>query len=69
MISNLEIKLTVHDEDWLRKNNFGGVIGVGQGSERKPKFLIGEFNPKAKIQIALIGKGVLFDSEVISQVS
>ena len=66
LISNLEIKLTVHDHDWLEKNNFGGVIGVGQGSERKPKFLIGEFNPKAKTQIALIGKGVLFDSGGLS---
>tara|TARA_B100000085_G_scaffold226507_1_gene212200 strand:- start:352 stop:1251 length:900 start_codon:yes stop_codon:yes gene_type:complete len=66
LISNLEIKLTVHDHDWLEKNNFGGVIGVGQGSERKPKFLIGEFNPKAKIQVALIGKGVLFDSGGLS---
>ena len=66
LISNLEIKLTVHDHDWLEKNNFGGVIGVGQGSERKPKFLIGEFNPKAKMQVALIGKGVLFDSGGLS---
>ena len=66
LISNLEIKLTVHDHDWLEKNNFGRVIGVGQGSERKPKFLIGEFNPKAKTQIALIGKGVLFDSGGLS---
>ena len=66
LISNLQIKLTVHDHDWLEKNNFGGVIGVGQGSERKPKFLIGEFNPKAKTQIALIGKGVLFDSGGLS---
>tara|TARA_B100000674_G_scaffold482887_1_gene485975 strand:+ start:106 stop:1461 length:1356 start_codon:yes stop_codon:yes gene_type:complete len=66
LISNLEINLTIHDDDWLRKNNFGGVIGVGQGSERKPKFLIGEFNPNAKMQIALIGKGVLFDSGGLS---
>ena len=66
LISDLEINLTIHDDDWLRKNNFGGVIGVGQGSERKPKFLIGEFNPNAKIQIALIGKGVLFDSGGLS---
>ena len=66
LISDLEINLTIYDDDWLRKNNFGGVIGVGQGSERKPKFLIGEFNPNAKIQIALIGKGVLFDSGGLS---
>ena len=66
LISDLEINLTIHGDDWLRKNNFGGVIGVGQGSERKPKFLIGEFNPNAKIHIALIGKGVLFDSGGLS---
>ena len=30
LISDLEINLTIHDDDWLRKNNFGGVIGVGE---------------------------------------
>ena len=44
----------------------GGVVGVAQGSERPPKFLIGEYNPDAKKQIALIGKGVLFDSGGLS---
>ena len=29
-------------------------------------FLVGEYNPKAKKQIALIGKGVLFDSGGLS---
>ncbi len=66
LVTNLNIKLSVYDHEWLSQNNFGGVIGVGQGSERKPKFLVGEFNPKAKLQIALIGKGVLFDSGGLS---
>ena len=66
LIKNLNIKLESYDEEWLRENNMGGVIGVAQGSERPPKFLIGEYNPGAKKQIALIGKGVLFDSGGLS---
>jgi len=66
LIKNLNIKFESYDEEWLRENNMGGVIGVAQGSERPPKFLIGEYNPDAKKQIALIGKGVLFDSGGLS---
>jgi len=66
LIKNLNIKLESYDEEWLRGNNMGGVVGVAQGSERPPKFLIGEYNPGAKKQIALIGKGVLFDSGGLS---
>ena len=43
-----------------------GVLGVAQGSVREPYFLTGQYNPDAKIQIALIGKGVLFDSGGLS---
>ena len=66
LIKDLNIKFNSYDEKWIKENNMGGVIGVAQGSERSPKFLIGEYNPKAKKQIALIGKGVLFDSGGLS---
>src|SRR6056300_2032152 len=66
LIKNLNIKFSSFDEKWIKENNMGGVIGVAQGSERPPKFLIGEYNPDAKKQIALIGKGVLFDSGGLS---
>ena len=62
LIKNINIKFESYGEEWLKENNMGGVVGVAQGSERPPKFLIGEYNPDAKKQIALIGKGVLFDS-------
>jgi len=65
-VNDLDINLTIFDEKWILENNMGGVAGVAQGSERSPKFLIGEYNPKAKKQIALIGKGVLFDSGGLS---
>jgi len=66
LIDGLNISFKSYDKDWLKENNMGGVIGVSQGSERSPKFLIGEYNTKAKKQIALIGKGVLFDSGGLS---
>ena len=63
---NSEINIEVHDEDWLEENNFGAVLGVAKGSERKPYFLVGEYNKNADVQIALIGKGVMFDSGGLS---
>jgi len=66
LIDGLDINLTVFDEKWILENNMGGVAGVAQGSDRSPKFLVGEYNPNAKKQVALIGKGVLFDSGGLS---
>ncbi len=63
---NKDIKVYIHNKEWLVENNFGGVLGVSQGSVREPYFLVGEYNPDAKVQIALIGKGVLFDSGGLS---
>ena len=63
---NNEIDIKVHDEKWLEDNNFGAVLGVAKGSERKPYFLVGEYNKNAETQIALIGKGVMFDSGGLS---
>jgi len=66
LIDGLDVNLTVFDEKWILENNMGGVAGVAQGSDRSPKFLVGEYNPNAKKQVALIGKGVLFDSGGLS---
>ena len=62
LVDSSGIKVEVYDKEWLEENNFGAVLGVGKGSERPPYFLVGKYNPNAKYQIALIGKGVLFDS-------
>jgi len=66
LIEESDIKLTSYDDVWLSENNFGGILGVGSGSARKPKLLIGEYNQGAKFQISIIGKGVLFDSGGLS---
>ncbi len=45
----------------------GGVLGVGNGSERPPRFVRLEYAPSgARATLALVGKGVVFDSGGLS---
>ena len=62
LVGSSAINVEVFDQKWLEENNFGGVLGVAKGSDRAPYLVVGKYNEKAKYQIALIGKGVLFDS-------
>ena len=62
LVRSSAINVEVFDQKWLEENNFGGVLGVAKGSDRAPYLVVGKYNEKAKYQIALIGKGVLFDS-------
>lgn len=57
----LEIK--IYDKEQLKEMNFNAFLAVGQGSAEPPKFIHLVYkseNPKRKI--ALIGKGITFDS-------
>ena len=62
LVGSSDVNVEVFDQKWLEENNFGGVLGVAKGSDRAPYLIVGKYNEKAKYQIALIGKGVLFDS-------
>ena len=62
LVGSSTINVEVFDQKWLEENNFGGVLGVAKGSDRDPYLVVGKYNEKAKYQISLIGKGVLFDS-------
>ena len=59
--NNLEIK--VYNKDELKEMGFNAFLAVGQGSAQEPKFIHMVYksqNPTRKI--ALIGKGITFDS-------
>lgn len=59
----LPLKVTVFDEKRLAKDGFGGLLGVGGGSVRQPRMVKVEYSPaKAAKHIALIGKGITFDT-------
>ena len=62
LVKSSTVNVEVFDQKWLEENNFGGVLGVAKGSDRAPYLVVGKYNEKAKYQISLIGKGVLFDS-------
>ena len=51
----------------LAAAKLGGLIGVGQGSEQPPRFVKITYSPRgAKGTLALVGKGVIFDSGGLS---
>jgi len=62
LVDSSGIEVEVYDQKWLEENDFGGVLGVGKGSDWPPYFLVGKYNSNAKYQVSLIGKGVLFDT-------
>ncbi|MER7399310.1 leucyl aminopeptidase [Streptomyces sp. NPDC000151] len=61
------LKVEVLDEKALKKGGFGGLMGVGQGSENPPRLVkISHTHAKAKKHLALVGKGITYDSGGIS---
>ncbi|HVJ96007.1 MAG TPA: leucyl aminopeptidase [Acidimicrobiia bacterium] len=61
------LKVKVFAGDQLERERMGGVLGVGNGSDRPPRFLRLEYAPAgAKTTLALVGKGVVFDSGGLS---
>ncbi|RSN43667.1 leucyl aminopeptidase [Amycolatopsis sp. WAC 04197] len=63
--NNLDFE--VLDEKALKRKGFGGILGVGGGSSRQPRLLRIAYKPaKASKKVALVGKGITFDSGGIS---
>jgi leucyl aminopeptidase len=61
------IKVTVLDDKALRDGGYGGITAVGQGSTRGPRLVRMEYRvPGAKRHVALVGKGITFDTGGIS---
>ena len=64
------LKCTVLGERECARERMGLFLGVGQGSEQENKFVIVEYKPKKPTKnmktIALVGKGVTFDTGGIS---
>ena len=61
------VEAEILDEKALRKAGFGGVLGVGMGSTRTPRVVrLSYKGPKAGKKVALVGKGVTFDTGGIS---
>ncbi|MFZ4515798.1 MAG: leucyl aminopeptidase [Acidimicrobiia bacterium] len=61
------VTVNVFNEAQLKRMGCGGIIGVGQGSEQRPYLLQMSYKPRgARATLALVGKGVVFDTGGIS---
>ncbi|MBW4042445.1 MAG: leucyl aminopeptidase [Acidobacteria bacterium] len=57
----------VWDESALEEGGFGGILGVGAGSVRPPRLVRVAWEPEgAATSVALVGKGITFDSGGLS---
>lgn len=61
------LEADVRDERALAKGGFGGILGVGQGSEEPPRLVELTHDPlRASGHVVLVGKGITFDSGGLS---
>ncbi|MCK9793296.1 leucyl aminopeptidase [Isoptericola sp. 4D.3] len=61
------VKVTVLDDKQLAAGGYGGLVGVGQGSSRGPRLVKLVYAPaKATQKVAIVGKGITFDTGGIS---
>jgi leucyl aminopeptidase len=65
--SKAKLDIVVHDLDAMREMNLGGMIGVNKGSVAPGRMIRLQYNARNAIgTVALVGKGVMYDSGGIS---
>jgi leucyl aminopeptidase len=68
-LKKLGVQIEVLDEPMMKKLGMNALLAVGQGSERDSRLVIMRWNgakKKAETPIAIVGKGVCFDTGGIS---
>jgi leucyl aminopeptidase len=66
-VAGLPVTVTVLDEAALAEGGYGGILGVGQGSEAPPRLVELRYTPDgAARHVALVGKGITFDTGGLS---
>ena len=66
-VAGLPIDVEVLDETELAAQGYGGILGVGKGSDRPPRLVRLTYSPAgAARHIAVVGKGITFDTGGLS---
>ena len=61
------IRVDIYNERKLAREGYGGIIGVGQGSDHPPRLVRMTYSPpRARGHLAFVGKGITFDSGGLS---
>ncbi len=62
-VKSRRVGVEILDEARLRKDGYGGLLAVGGGSVHPPRLVRYTYAPRgAKFHLALVGKGITFDS-------
>lgn len=63
-----KVKATIWDKKRIEKEKMGGLLGVAQGSDQEPRFIILEYKGAAasKKPVVFVGKGLTFDCGGVS---
>ena len=58
------MNISIWDENDIKANNLNLLYAVGRGSSNMPRFIHIQYNgaPETSKNIALVGKGITFDS-------
>ncbi|HPT94644.1 MAG TPA: leucyl aminopeptidase [Microbacteriaceae bacterium] len=66
-VAGLPVEVEILDEVALAEGGYGGILGVGIGSERPPRMIKLSYSPAGATQhVALVGKGITFDTGGLS---
>ncbi|MFC1892511.1 leucyl aminopeptidase [Chloroflexota bacterium] len=63
-----QLELNVLEREQMQELGMGGLLGVAQGSHQPPKFIVLHYRGRdsVEVDVALVGKGITFDSGGIS---
>ena len=61
-LEKLGVKVTVFDKKQIEKVGLTALLAVNRGSVNEPRFVIMEYRGGGKKKVALVGKGITFDS-------
>lgn len=66
-VGDLPIDVEVWDRPRIESERLGGILGVAAGSDRDPRVVIMKYRPDGADQhLALVGKGIIFDTGGLS---
>lgn len=66
-VAELPVDVQILDENQLEEQGYGGILGVARGSDRPARLVRLDYSPAgATRHIALVGKGITFDTGGLS---
>ena len=60
------LECEIYDQAWAEEKGMGAFLGVAKGSQQPPRFIVMRYRGGGSTHLALVGKGITFDTGGIS---